>query len=206
MRCHRVLTGAAGVACAAAIAVASPAAAATYELSGTQVSVGSDVALNYGGLLGAWQVQSFTLDPASVPPVFHATGTETFYGCLNLNHDGSCYHESTGTLSFTFETWVKSFPPYDEDSEAWGACYHPITSGTGAFANADGVLTMIDAPTSHGIHTRWQAVLILPDATAARAYRTQAHRRRPRQLLRRLIRTHSPGSIAVPRGSCGAGA
>ena len=116
MHRHRVLALAAAAACATAIAVASPAAAASYELSGTQVGVTPDWALNYGGLLGAWNVQG-TLDPASVPPIFRFTGTETFHGCLNLNHDDSCYKEPSGTLSFSFEAWIKSFPPYDDDSE-----------------------------------------------------------------------------------------
>jgi hypothetical protein len=205
-RCHRVLAVAAAVACAAAVAVAAPAAAATYELSGTQVGVTPEWALNYGGLLGAWQFQTGTLDPASVPPIFHSTGTEKFYGCLNLNHDGSCYKEPSGTLSFSYEAWIKSLPPYNEDSEVWGACYHPITGGTGAFTGADGVLTMVDAPTPHGIHTRWQAVLTLPNAAQASARSAHSQRTRPRQLLRRLMRTRSARTAAIPRGSCGAAA
>lgn len=206
MRFHRVLAVAAVVACAAAIAVASPAAAATYELSGTQVMVTPEWALNYGGLLGAWDYDKYVPDDPLTPPIFHSTGTEKFYGCLNLNHDGSCYKEPSGTLSFSFEYWFKSFPPYNEDSEVWGACYHPITGGTGDFKGADGVLTMVDAQTSHGIHTRWQAILILPDAAQASARSAHAQRTRPHQLLRRLMRTHGARTAAVPRGSCGAGA
>jgi len=203
MHRHRVLALAAAAACAAAIAVASPAAAVTYELSGTQVGVTPDWALNYGGLLGAWNVQG-TLDPASVAPIFRFTGTETFHGCLNLNHDDSCDKEPFGTLSFSFEAWIKSFPPYDDDSEVWGACYHPITGSTGDFQGADGVLTMVDTPTRHGIHTRWQAVLILPDAPRASARSARAQRTRAPQLLRRLMRTQRARTASVPRPSCGA--
>jgi len=110
MRCHRVfaIAIAVAVACAAAVAVASPASAATYELSGTQVAVTPEWALNYGGLLGAWNITQGTLDPASVPPIFHFTGTEKFYGCLNLNHDGYCYKEPSGTLSFSIYSRCKS--------------------------------------------------------------------------------------------------
>jgi hypothetical protein len=206
MHVHRALAVAAAVACAAAVAVSSPAVAATYDLSGTQVGVTPEWALNYGGLLGAWQIQSGALDPASVPPIFHFTGTEKFYGCLNLNHDGYCHKEPSGTLSFNFDTWVKSVPPYDEDSEVWGSCYHPITGGTGDFKGADGVLTMVDTPTPQGVHTRWQAVLILPDVAQASARGARAHRTRPGQLLLRLMRTHRAPTAAVRRGSCGAGA
>lgn len=99
MRFHRIIAVAAAVTCAVAVAVASPAGAATYELSGTQVSVtpGGEWALNYGGLLGAWNIDAFTPDEF-VPPIFHGTGSEKFIGCLNLNRDGDCYQEPMGSL------------------------------------------------------------------------------------------------------------
>jgi hypothetical protein len=205
MRAHRVLAVTAAAACAAAIAAATPAAAATYELSGTQVGVTPDWALNYGGLLGAWHIDTYNPDPFT-PPIFHATGTETFYGCLNLDRDGSCYKEPTGSMSFNYEFFIKLAPPYDENSEIWGSCYHPITGGTGAFQGADGVLMMVDTVTTRGVHTRWQAVLILPDTARATAHEARAGRTRARQILRRLMRTHRVRTTVAPRAACGAGA
>lgn len=199
MRVHRrVAAIAAAVVCSAM--AASPAAAATYELSGTQVGVDTGLFLNFGGLLGVWQVTSFVADDDAAP-LFHGTGTETFWGCLNLDNDHSCYKEPMGSLKFSFEYWAK-FGSADPDSLVWGACFHPIVSGERAFAGAQGVLTMVDSPTPRGAHTRWQATLTLPDTAAARAAnRGGAHRLRVDQMLRR----HRPHArvTGLPRMPCG---
>jgi glucose/arabinose dehydrogenase len=85
-----------------------------------------------------------------------------------------------------------------------GRLLPPETRGTGDFKGADGVLTMLGTQTAHGIHTRWQAILILPDAAQASA---RAQRTRPRQILRRLMRPAareappSPGDSAAPAHS-----
>jgi hypothetical protein len=201
MRFRRRVAGiAVALACATAVVAASPAAARTYLLSGTQVPVdeANGYFLNYGGLLGVWQITAFT--PQATSPLFHATGTEEFHGCLNLNHDGYCYQEPTGTLKFTFDFWAKFAA---DGAEVWGACVHPIVSGAGGFAGADGIVTMIDNSTPHGLHTRWQGVLILPDtAGAARQARAGRHRMSARAILRHWRQRHAH-TTAVPRGFCG---
>jgi hypothetical protein len=159
--------------------------------------------LNYGGLLGVWQITAF--NPVETSPLFHATGTETFSGCLNLNHDSYCYKEPTGTLKFSYDYWAK-FASADPDSLVWGACVHPIVSGDRDFAGAQGVLTMVDTPTPRGVHTRWQGTLTLPDTAEAQAAGgARVHRLRVRQMLRlrRLRHVHLTG---LPRMFCGGGA
>ena len=64
---------------------------------------------------------------------------------------------------------------------------------------------MVDTPTPHGVHTRWQATLTLPDtAGALAASGARAHRVRVRQMLRlrRLRHAHATG---LPRMFCGGG-
>ena len=53
-----------------------------------------------------------------------------------------------GTLSFRFLYWGKFGP---ETRSIWGSCWHPVTGGTGDFAGAEGVLTMVDTPNAKGV-------------------------------------------------------
>jgi hypothetical protein len=201
MRLRRRVAAVAVACCAAGVA-ASPAAGRTYELSGTQVPVdeASGYFFNYGQLLGVWQVTSFS--QLAVSPLFHATGTEEFHGCLNLNRDGYCYKEPTGTLKFTFDFWAKFAA---DGSELWGACTHPIVSGDRGFAGADGIVTMIDSQTERGIHTRWQGVLILPDTpgAAAQQARLSRHRLSTHRMLRQWRNRRARTTVAA-RPFCGA--
>jgi hypothetical protein len=141
------------LAIAAALLVAAPTAAAkTYKVSGKQVAVDEDKGIYKmrGSLIGRWTIDTFEESPSG--PYFHATGTETFKGCLDRRRDHRCKHDPHGTLSFSFEYWA-AFAA--DDSLIWGSCWHPVTGGTGDFANAQGVLTMVDTPTKKGVETSY---------------------------------------------------
>ena len=85
-------------------------------------------------------------------PVFQAKGTELFAGCLDVGRDGSCKGDPAGKLRFDFKYWAQ----FDaQGGLVWGSCYHPITGGTGAFAGATGVITMVDSPTAQGVSTSY---------------------------------------------------
>lgn len=62
---------------------------------------------------------------------------------------------------------------------------------------------MVDAPTPHGIHSRWQAVVVLPHT--AQGVRSASAHRGAKQILRRLMRTHGVQTAAVHRPLCGGG-
>ena len=96
-------------------------------------------------LIGYWRTTSFLLGVLTPSGVVTGTGTEEFEGCLDANGDGSCgAAEPTGSLSFSFESTAK----YDlaTFAELHGRCHHPITSGTGGFAGATGVIHFKDDP------------------------------------------------------------
>ena len=131
---------------AAVLVAAAPAAAKTYEVSGKQIVVDEDkgVYKMRGSLIGRWTITSFT--ESVQDPYYHGSGTESFKGCLDRKRDGRCKHDPSGTLSFTFEYWAL-VGSEDPESLIWGSCWHPVVSGTGDFADASGVLTMVDTPT-----------------------------------------------------------
>jgi hypothetical protein len=128
--------------------------AKSYRVHGKQVVVDENAGTYtmHGGLIGDWAVTSFEEDAGGV--LFRAHGTETFSGCLNRGHDRSCKGDPKGTLEFTFE-YAALFGSADPSSLVWGACLHPIVSGTGAFAGSRGVLTMVDHPSAQGVTTRY---------------------------------------------------
>jgi hypothetical protein len=143
------------LATATALLIAAPAAAGkTYQVAGKQIAVDEDNGIYKmrGSLIGRWTVDTFQEAPTG--PYFHATGTETFKGCLDKRRDHRCKHDPKGTLSFTFEYWAL-FASDNPDSLVWGSCWHPVTGGTGDFAGAQGVLAMVDTPTKHGVETRY---------------------------------------------------
>jgi hypothetical protein len=147
---------------AATLIVAAPASAArTYPLSGKQIVVNADQGIYKmrGSLIGRWTITSF--NEVADPTYFHATGTEEFKGCLDRRHDGSCKRDVSGTLSLTFEYWAL-FGSEDPDSLVWGSCWHPVVSGSGGFAGAQGVLVMADTPTKRGVKTAYIGNLTLP--------------------------------------------
>src|SRR3954452_12665162 len=135
------------LAAAAAVAVAAPAGARTYFVSGHQFPVDETTFTMRGGLLGTWTLNDDThLDTGllQLAPLYHFIGTERFDGCLNRGRDWSCRHDPKGSLTFYNDTWLRYSGTNPEAVPLWGACVHPITSGTGAFAGAQGVIAMID--------------------------------------------------------------
>jgi hypothetical protein len=156
---------------AAALVLAAPAGAATtYQVSGKQIVV-DEAAGTYtmqGGLIGDWAITSFT--EIAKAPLYKAKGTELFAGCLDVKHDGSCKGDPAGKLRFSFRYWA-SFDA--QGGLIWGSCWHPITGGTGAFAGATGVLTMVDTPTAQGVSTSYIGNVTLGGAKS----RAHAHAR-----------------------------
>jgi hypothetical protein len=143
-------------------------AASTYIVSGSQTVV-DEAAGSFkmsGSLLGDWQFTSFT--EIATSPLYRAKGTELFTGCLDRARDGSCgAHDPSGTLSFSFRYWAQ----FTSGGQlVWGACTHPITGGTEAFAGAAGDLLMVDTPTPEGTKTRYVGRVTLGDPRAARAH------------------------------------
>jgi hypothetical protein len=156
--------------CAAALAVASPAGAGTYEVSGRQIAVDAEAGIYKmkGGLLGDWTITSF--EEIATSPYYHAKGTELFKGCIDRRRDRSCKGDPSGTLSFTLEYWAL-YGSGDPASLVWGACFHPIVSGTGAFAGAQGVVQMVDTPTKEGVKTNYIGNVTLKGQGARRTAR-----------------------------------
>jgi hypothetical protein len=151
------------LAAAAVLALAVPASAATtYQVSGKQTVV-DEAAGTYtmhGGLIGDWATTSFT--EIAKAPIYKAKGTELFVGCLDVRHDGSCKGDPAGKLRFSFRFWAQ----FDaQGGLVWGSCWHPITGGTGAFAGATGVLTMVDTPTAQGVSTSYIGNVTLNGST-----------------------------------------
>jgi hypothetical protein len=131
-----------------AIAVAAPALAKTYQVSGELVpqnASGSQLRIN-GGLLGTWKTTSNKT--LGTKPLIHARGTERFVGCLDVAQDGSCAGDPTGSLRLSYEYWAK--PGAKKNSIAWGTCVHPIKGGTGDFKGATGIVSMVDTPLEDG--------------------------------------------------------
>jgi hypothetical protein len=169
------------VAVAATLAVAAPAGAGTIQLSGTQTAVDESAGTSrmHGSLVGDWAITSFNvLTPA---PIFHAQGTEHFSGCLDRNRDGSCSHDPSGTLELTIDYQAMYDPPGSQNL-VWGACLHPVTGGTGAFASARGVITMVDTPTSNGVVTEYIGNLTVPWKLGEKSHRPRVSRARAASL------------------------
>jgi len=160
MRTHTHRALGALAAAATALAIASPAGAATVPISGTQTVVDENAGTfkMHGSLVGDWAITSF--NELATAPVFHATGTERFAGCLDRGHDGSCGGDPSGTLKFTID-YSALFDPPGSQSLVWGACLHPVTGGTGAFTGARGVIVMADTPTAEGVSTSYIGNLTL---------------------------------------------
>lgn len=161
------------IAAAAVLVAAAPAAAKTYEVSGKQIVVNEDKGIYKmrGSLIGRWTITSFT--ESVQDPYYHGSGTESFKGCLDRKRDGRCKHDPSGTLSMTFEYWAL-FGSEDPESLVWGSCWHPVVSGTGDFAGASGVFTMVDTPTSKGVKTKYIGNLTL-HSHYTRARSARAH-------------------------------
>jgi hypothetical protein len=158
-------------AAAATLALATPASARTYQVSGKQKVVDADAGTYKmsGGLRGTWAMTSF--EETATQPYYEGTGTEEFEGCLDRRRDRSCAGDPRGTLSFEFHYWGLYGA---EDALVWGACFHPVVSGTGAFAGAQGVLTFVDSPVPGGVRTSYVGSITL--VGGGKAARRQAAR------------------------------
>jgi hypothetical protein len=166
----------------ATVALTGTAQAATYRVAGEQVAIKVDAsgAGEYkmlGGLRGMWTINE--LNEVSTSPYYEAQGTELFKGCIDRRRDRSCKGDPSGTLSFTIRYWAL-FGSADPSSLVWGACWHPVVAGTGDFAGAQGVMTMVDSPTERGVKTAYIGTLTLAGtgAASARAAKSSAAPRR----------------------------
>ena len=126
---------------AAALLVSAAPASATY-VSGKQTLVKGNKYTMAGGLVGSWAITSFKVTKQK--PVLKGKGTESFNGCMDLGHDGSCTGDPSGTMDFSFKYWAKISK--DGERVELGTCAHPVVSGTGGFAGATGFLIMVDTP------------------------------------------------------------
>lgn len=185
---------------AAAAAVATPASANTYFVSGQQIVIDqtTGTAAMHGGLIGIW---TYTSEPTFLSdyPLYHYTGTEHFEGCLNRHRDLSCRHDPRGTLTFSYDAWASYSAP-SEAGFSWGACVHPVTSGTGAFSGAQGVITMIDTPTPSGVLTRYDGNIVLPNTAASAGVPPAVEGLFARSAAAPLAR-----ALDAPRLGCGTG-
>ena len=162
------------VAAAAALALASPAGAATYEVAGKQTAIDADTAKMSGDLRGLWTTTSFEL--VAITPYVETKGTELFEGCIDRRRDRSCAGDPSGTLTLEFG-FLGLYESPDPASLVWGTCWHPVVSGTGAFAGARGVLAFVDSPTPKGASTRYIGSLTLKrDGSSRKASATAARR------------------------------
>ena len=164
------LTTAGCIVAAALIASAVPAAAATYPVSGKQTVISEKAGTSRmtGGLIGKWKTETFK--ELAKSPIYKAKGTESFDGCLDVNHNGSCAGDPSGTLSFDFLYWGKFGAG---DSLIWGSCWHPVTGGSGDFAGAEGVVTMVDTPNEKGVTTNYTGNITIGGGGGASATAVQ---------------------------------
>jgi hypothetical protein len=135
---------------------ATPASAASVQVSGLQTPAGPGLCVDpgalasytmQGSLLGCWYVDTFTPKSQPTSGTFQATGTERFAGCLDLDGDQACSGgDPQGTLSFSFQFTGKADPV--TGAAIHGRCQHPIIAGTGDFAGASGVITFKDDVTN----------------------------------------------------------
>jgi hypothetical protein len=163
-----------GVAAALTLAVlAGPSlgagsATSPIRVAGTQTAVDEEKGSfqMHGSLVGPWQITSFKPSYVSATQ-YAATGTEMFTGCLDSNHNGACdTGEPKGTLRFAARFWGELNPTTQK--EIRGGCFHQVTSGTGGFAGAKGVIAMTDTPSGADTKTTYRGELQVT-ATAATA-------------------------------------
>ena len=120
------------------------------------------------------QLEDHAFEELGTEPYYHARGTEDVPGLPRPPPRRFLQGDPSGTLNFEFEYWGL-FGSADPASLVWGACFHPVTSGTGDFAGAQGVIQMVDTPTGNGVKTRYIGNLKL-GAAAERARAAAASR------------------------------
>jgi hypothetical protein len=160
-----------------ALVGAASASAGTVQVRGLQLALGADPNCPAdafgmtGSLVGCWFTDTFVPNPAHPGGTpgggFQARGTEHFVGCLGLNGNTTCTGEPMGTLHFRFQFSAR-FDPVT-GAEIHGRCQHPVTSGSGVFAGATGVMTFRDDVTSGTAPYRGHLSLGDPSAAVASA-------------------------------------
>jgi hypothetical protein len=116
-----------------------------------------------GDLIGRWAVlkaipwYSIPEAPSTVVQI----GQEHFVGCIDRNHNRRCDSgDPSGELGFDYRIWMR----YEPDTRGLikGNCIHPITSGTGDFARARGLITMHDVPAGlNKVRTTYRGEIVL---------------------------------------------
>jgi hypothetical protein len=160
---------------AALVAVAA-AGAATYRVSGRQVAVDSDEGIfkTKGSQVGDWDITA--CNQAATTPLLEANGTEVFNGCLDARGNGCGRRDPRGTLNFTL-TYQALFAAPDPASLMWGSCRHPIVSGTAGFADARGVLALVETPTGGDVRTDNIGNITLPGKRRGAHHHAGSHTR-----------------------------
>jgi hypothetical protein len=100
----------------------------------------------FGDLVGCWYTDTFVEGEPHPDGEFTGTGTETFVGCIDADHNRVCNGtDPTGS----FRTDFVFYAIYAAGREVSGHCYHPIItgSGTGGFARAHGAVNFVDIVT-----------------------------------------------------------
>jgi hypothetical protein len=172
----RRLTGLVTVVAALALVATASANPGTTQLRGSMTSLPdevigstyyfrSEVTADSGdaGLHGQWYQPVFDLATGTPLGSCHVqtttlqcVGTERFDGFLDRNGNGvEDVGDESGTIDFTFE--------YSASASGNGRCHHVVTGATGAFAGADGQLTMKDRIGACGeVVTTYSGHLSLP--------------------------------------------
>ena len=161
----------AGATIVAALAIVSP-RVRRHTGRGRQKAVDADAGTYTmsGGLIGGWVTTSSK--EVATDPYYEATGTERFRGCLDRRRDGKCgANDPSGTLSFSFHLWAL-MDPNDPTALIWGACWHPVTGGTGDFRGAQGVLTFVDWQVGDSVRTKYLGTITTSGGNAVRARAT----------------------------------
>jgi hypothetical protein len=110
-----------------------------------------------GDLVGVWITTDFVLGVETPSGVVTGTGTELFIGCYDADGNATCGGEDpTGEITFSFQYSGR----FDTASGALmhGRCHHPVTGGTGDFAEVSGELGFHDDPSGCSFykgHLNW---------------------------------------------------
>ena len=95
------------LAAAAALVLAAPAGAATYQVAGKQTAVDDDAGTyKMSGRPARATGRRPSFEEVATEPYYEGKGTEVFDGCIDRRRDRSCKGDPSGTLSFTFRYWA----------------------------------------------------------------------------------------------------
>jgi hypothetical protein len=139
----------------------------TVTVRGRQIPIIADqgVYRMRGDLIGRWTtLTADTLPGYSIPEApweLVQTGQEQFRGCVDRNRTARCdSSDPSGQLRFDYLAWST----YDRHTGRLieGNCVHAITSGSGDFSGARGIVTMHDHPVGRdGVLTTYEGQIVL---------------------------------------------